>query len=162
MRVIGPDEPLSSYALLDISDRVLAYASTTGLEAANRGLPVAVAADVHYRGRGFTWDLESPDDLSRFLRTADVVMTPAHLELARRYAFTFFFRAAIPFPPVSLVGGRPVAVPRSAAALEPGADPYVDLICERILDGREFEVPDERVLLDDVAPADEDLRKPVA
>ena len=34
-------------------------------------------------------------------------MTPAHLELARRYAFTFFFRAAIPFPRFRWLGGGP-------------------------------------------------------
>ena len=59
VRVVGPDDPISSYALLDVGDVVLTYASTIGLEAAVRGLPVAVAALTHYRECGFTIDVTS-------------------------------------------------------------------------------------------------------
>ena len=161
VRVIGPSDPLSSYALLDLSDRVLAYASTTGLEAANRGIPVSVAAKVHYRGRGFTWDLERPADLERFMAADDLEMDEPRLDLARRYAFTFFFRASIPFPALDVIGGQPVRVPESAEAIAPGADPYLDLICERLLDGGDFHVGDELALLQEARPADEDGRAPV-
>lgn len=158
VRVIHPTEPLSSYALLDMSDRALVYSSTTGLEAANRGIPVAVAAKVHYRGRGFTWDLERPADLESFMAAGQLEMDERRLDLARRYAFTYFFRASIPFPAIDLVEGKPVRVPRNAAAIAPGADPYLDLICDRLLDGGDFYVPDELALLEEARPADEDER----
>jgi hypothetical protein len=156
VRVIRPRDPLSSYALLDMSDQVLVYASTTGLEAANRGIPVAVAAKVHYRERGFTWDLDRPADLEGFMAAAGLEMDQRRTELARRYAFTYFFRASIPFPVIDLVEGRPERVPDSAAAIAPGADPYLDLICDRLLDGGDFYVPDELALREEARPAAED------
>ena len=36
---------------------MLCYTTTVGLEAAVRGIPVAVAGETHYRGRGFTSDI---------------------------------------------------------------------------------------------------------
>ena len=57
--LVPPDQPLSSYGLLAVSDLVLGYTTTVGLEAAVRGIPVAVAAETHYRGRGFTTDITS-------------------------------------------------------------------------------------------------------
>ena len=65
------------------------------------------------------------------------------VERARRYAFTFFFRAMIPFPVIQMVNGRPVAVPSTIEDLMPGQDPYLDFVCERILDGGDFTLPDE-------------------
>ena len=147
VRFIGPRDPLSSYALLELSDRVLTYTSTTGLEAANRRLPVAVGGDVHYRGRGFTWDLEAPADLAAFLREPGLSMSAEQVALAQRYAFTFFFRASIPFPVVPVVGGKPLPLPTSCSRLDPGVDPYLDLVCDRIIDGRDFHTPDELALV---------------
>lgn len=145
VHVIPPDEPLSSYTLVAMSDLVLTYATTVGLEAATRGVPVAVAADAHYRGRGFTIDLAGPADL-RAAMAAPQAMSEEETELALRYAFTYFFRTMIPFDPVKAAGGRPQEIVTSAERLAPGRDPYLDLICEGILDGRSFVVPDELAL----------------
>jgi capsular polysaccharide biosynthesis protein len=145
VRVVGPAEPVSSYALLGISDVVLTYASTIGLEAAVRGLPVVVAATTHYRGCGFTIDVSSHDELERCL---DVVEAPSveQVELARRYAFTFFFRCMVPFPSVKTVEGHPTEVPDDRDQLLPGRDPYLDFVCDRILDGDDFVLPDALAL----------------
>lgn len=143
VRVIGPERPLSSYGLLAISDLVLTYTTTVGLEAASRGIPVAVAGDVHYRGRGFTHDLQSPDGLRSLLDAGPWSMSDDQVELALRYAFLFFFRFMIPFPTVPLEQGMPRAVPDDPSALRPGADPYLDFVCDRILDGGDFILPEE-------------------
>ena len=58
------------------------------------------------------------------------------------YAHMFFFRAMVPFPLLRARDGRVERCPRAAAELEPGADPYLDWICERILDGGHFGLPD--------------------
>jgi hypothetical protein len=80
--LVPPDEPLSSYGLLGISDLVLCYTTTVGLEAAVRGIPVAVAGRTHYRGRGFTVDIESHAELESAI--ADVrAMSPEQVDLAR-------------------------------------------------------------------------------
>jgi hypothetical protein len=146
VRLIGPDQPLSSYALLEISDLALAYTTTVGLEAAARGIPVAVAALTHYRDRGFTHDLGSPDDLGALLRSGSWEISDEQVELALRYAFMFFYRCMIPFPAVEPEFGKPASVPDDVGAIRPGADPYIDFICDRILGGGDFTLPDELAL----------------
>ena len=140
VRWIPPEQAVSSYAVLDLSDLVLAYASTVGLEAACRGVPVAVGARTHYRGRGFTIDLGSHEDM-RDAVAGRAEMPADRVELARRYAFAFFFRAMIPFPAVSWWRGRVTSVP-AATDLEPGRDRYLDWICGRLLDGEPFGLGD--------------------
>jgi Capsule polysaccharide biosynthesis protein len=143
VRFISAEQALSSYALLDISDLQLTYTTTVGLEAAVRGKHVAVAGDTHYRGRGFTTDISGPDDLARVLGPRLAPLPAESVELAIRYAHMFFFRSMIPFPLVDAKDGKVRRVPRRAADLAPGADPYLDWICERILDGGHFGLPDE-------------------
>jgi hypothetical protein len=153
VRFVGPSDPLSTYTLAEASDLVLTYTTTVGLEAAVRGIQVAVAGETHYRGRGFTHDLSSHDDLVAAVRSVRGPLPPEQVELARRYAFTFFFRAMLPFPPVAVEAGHVKACPSSAAEVAPGADPYLDWICDRILDGEEFTLPDELALARPPAPA---------
>jgi Capsule polysaccharide biosynthesis protein len=142
VHLVRPDEPLSSYGLLAISDLVLCYTTTVGLEAAVRGIPVAVAGRPHYRGRGFTIDIESHADLERAL-VEPQTMSADQVELARRYAFAFFFRLMIPFRHVTTIGDRLTGVTTSAEELLPGRDPYLDFICDRILDGGDLILPAE-------------------
>jgi Capsule polysaccharide biosynthesis protein len=138
--LVSPDRSLSSYGLLAITDLVLCYTTTVGLEAAVRGIPVAVAGTPHYRSRGFTIDLDSPDDLERAIAEAHEMSTE-EVELARRYAFAFFFRLMIPFKHVQTVGDRLTGVTASAEDLLPGRDPYLDFVCDRILEGGDFFLP---------------------
>ena len=49
----------------------------------------------------------------------------------------------IPFPVIQMVNGRPVAVPSTIEDLMPGGDPCLDFVCDRILDGGDFTLPDE-------------------
>lgn len=143
VRVVGASEALSSYALVGMSDLVLAYTTTVGLEASFGGVPVAVAGDTHYRGRGFTLDVERHEQLETAMRSADGTLDPAKVELAHRYAYTFFYRSMIPFAAVRTRGGLIVEGPGSADVLRPGRDRHLDWICDRILDGGEFALSDE-------------------
>jgi len=146
VRVVGPEQNINSYALMDSSDVVVTYTTTAGLEAAVRGRPVAVCGEAHYRAKGFTIDVDGIDELhevlgGRYEPPADQV------ELALRYAYMFFFRMCVPFPAVREAqdGTDAVTAMSTAAAIAPGADPYLDLVCDRILDGGEFLVPEQLV-----------------
>jgi hypothetical protein len=68
------------------------------------------------------------------------------VELARRYAFAFFFRLMIPFESVVSDRGRLTGVPVSGEALLPGRNAYLDFVCDRILNGVEFFLPPELAL----------------
>jgi hypothetical protein len=143
--LVRPDQPISSYGLLALSELVLSYTTTVGLEAAARGIAVAVSGLTHYRGRGFTTDISKPQDLELVIAERPR-MSPEQVDLARQYAFAFFFRLMIPFRHVETERGRLTGVPNSAESLLPGQDPYLDFICDRILHGGEFLLPAELAL----------------
>ena len=142
VRIVGHDRSINSYALMDASDVVLTYTSTTGLEAALRGRPVAVCGAAHYRGKGFTIDVAGPEDLARQLAGAETFEVQP--DLAWRYAFMFCFQMCIPFrsvaePEPDVLG----PLPTRAESLMPGRDAYLDFVCERILRGGAFVLPAE-------------------
>ncbi|MDO9408796.1 hypothetical protein [Patulibacter sp.] len=144
--VIGPDQPLGSYALLDASDLVLGYTTTIGLEAATAGFPVLVGGDVHYRGRGFTYDVEGPDDLTRLLADPPGRLNDEQRELALRYAFTFFYRGFVPLRSVTVQAGKVSAIDATPERLRPGGDAHLDWVADRLLDGEDLLLPDELAL----------------
>lgn len=139
VRVVAAEDPTSSYALMDAADLGLVFTSTTGLEMALRGKPVIVAGRTHYRSKGFTHDVSSPAQLAAALD--EQLKSPAvpDVDLARRYAYLFFFRAPVRFDPVEEhVPGLVRITVDDVAALAPGADPAVDRICDGILLGGDF------------------------
>jgi capsular polysaccharide biosynthesis protein len=145
IRFVAAHDALSSYALIDISELLLTYTTTVGLEAAARGKRVAVAGRTHYRGRGFTTDVEDPAQLVELLARAAPPLSARATELALRYAHMFFFRAMIPFDLVAVSEGRVTRFPTRAAAIAPGAEPRLDWICDRVLDGQDFGLPERLI-----------------
>jgi len=103
IHVIGPDEKLNTYDCMEIAGLGLAYTTTVGMEMAMRGVPVILAGNTHYRGRGFTFDPSSWDEYYAML---DRLLSdlPAHrlgqeqVETAWNYAYRFFFDFPMPFP----------------------------------------------------------------
>lgn len=142
--LVEPDDFTSSYPLMDASDVGLVYTSTTGLELALSGTPVIVAGETHYRGKGFTNDVSTPEAFEATLdrALADPAAMPVDVDLARRYAHFFFFRAPIPAPGVvePLPGLARLTV-EHLDQLRPGADPALDRICNGLLDGASFANP---------------------
>lgn len=140
VRIVPADDPQSSYPLMASSDAVLVFTSTTGLEAAVRGTPVIVAGRTHYRGRGFTVDVEDPAGFAAAV--AEVLDDPARFvpdrELVERYAHLFFFRHPIPAPWVEehVLGLARITVD-GPEDLAPGADDGLDRICDLVLGAAE-------------------------
>ena len=129
----GPDSAVDSYALIQAATAVLVYTSTIGLEAVLLGRPVLVAADVHYRGKGFTYDVTGPEHLDRLL--AD----PTHLSLSREqheralaYAHVFFYDSMIELRTLDERWRGKPTFPLSALA-ELDEDPAIRAVCELAL-----------------------------
>jgi hypothetical protein len=103
VRVIGPDEKINTYDCMEIAGLGLAYTTTVGMEMAMRSVPVVLAGNTHYRGRGFTYDPTSWDE---YYATLDSLLSdlPAYrlgkeqVETAWNYAYRFFFDFPMPFP----------------------------------------------------------------
>lgn len=141
IKVIPSSSDLSSYTLASISTMVLVYTSTMGLETTLMGKPTAVAASVHYRGRGFTFDIDRPEDLDKWIDLSRAgELPPVQLELAQRYAFTFFFRATLPLDEIieETSFGQMRLKLTDLNDVQPGRTTIVDTICDAILDGKPF------------------------
>jgi hypothetical protein len=85
VRVVAADDPTSSYVFMDEAVLGLVYTSTVGLEMATRGVPVLVAADTHYSGRGFTVD---PLTSTQYWAEADRLMRASVSESASSHPVT--------------------------------------------------------------------------
>ena len=138
IKVIAPEDKLSSYALVELCSATIVFGTKLGIEMASRGLPVIIAGEAWYRGKGFTCDPKSPAEYFELLATAGRLPknSPDVISRARRYAYHFFFRRMISFP--SLGFRREGTVVRSPKDLLPGKDSHLDTICDGILNVAPF------------------------
>lgn len=142
--IVGSADPTSTYTVLEDTDVVLVFSSTTGLEASMMGKPVVVTGRTHYRDKGFTLDAADPADYLSLLEKvlADPRAVQPDVALARRYAYLLFFRAPVACPGAEehVLGLARLTVD-DPAQLAPGADASLDRICDGILTGRDFGPP---------------------
>ena len=101
--LVAADDPINTYDLVEIADLGLVYTTTVGMEMAMSGVPVVVAGQTHYRGKGFTLDPDSwqaHDELLNRVLAAPTTyrLDQTQVELAWNYAYRFFFEYPQPFP----------------------------------------------------------------
>jgi len=102
-RLVGANDPINTYDLVEFADLGLVYTTTVGMEMAMSGVPVIVAGQTHYRHKGFTIDPATWQDYEACL--TQVLDNPgafrperAQVEQAWNYAYRFFFEYPTPFP----------------------------------------------------------------
>lgn len=103
IHLISADAEINTYDLIEIADLGLVYTTTVGMEMAMSGVPVIVIGQTHYRDKGFTLD---PDSwISFFDMLSDFIANPGkeqlskqEIELAREYAYRFFFEYPQAYP----------------------------------------------------------------
>jgi len=101
--LISADAQINTYDLIEIADLGLVYTTTVGMEMALNGVPVMVIGQTHYRDKGFTIDPDSWDAffevLMNFMVEPEKYRLSEHeVDLAREYAYRFFFEYPQPFP----------------------------------------------------------------
>ena len=142
IKVIGPDENVSTYSLMARCNSALVYGTKTALELACNGLPVVVAGDAWCRNKGFTIDVSSPEEYQQVLKTLPFSqgLKQEQILAARKYAYHFFFRRMIPIrnlKSLKYFGPYKIQVDHPDE-LSPDADPGLDVICKGILTGQDF------------------------
>jgi hypothetical protein len=142
IKIVQPESTLSSYTLMRMSQVGLVYTSLAGLEMALMSKPVIVAGKAHYREKGFTDDPVSSQHYIEILKnrlSVENILTNNQLEIARRYAYLFFFRTMIPFNLLSEPKrGEVVLNFNTLSDLLPGRSKELDVICNGILNGEDF------------------------
>ena len=103
IHLIAALDPVNTYDLIEMADLGLAYTTTVGMEMAMSGVPVVLAGQTHYRGKGFSLDPTSWEDYYRQIDQAladpkALRLSPSQVEQAWNYAYRFFFAFPLPFP----------------------------------------------------------------
>jgi hypothetical protein len=137
VRMVMPEEELSSYTLMDLADVGLVYHSTVALEMAAKGKEVVVAGGNLVAGTSFVRTATGADTYDALLDGLGDADPAAIRRAAHRFAHTYFFRAsAIPFPLVRMPTPLEGEVAwRSLDDLLPGRDIGVDHVARVVLEG---------------------------
>lgn len=140
--IVPPESKISTYVLSELCDSVVIYGTKTGVELTSVGIPVIVAGEAWIRNKGLTYDAQNKEEYAKLLERLPLKsrLSPEQVQQARKYAYHFFFRRMIPVNIFKQGPGWPpykVAV-RGLEALQPGADPGLDCICNGILNGTPF------------------------
>lgn len=143
--VVPPDCDMSTYALMDLCNAAIIYATVTGIELTSVGLPVIVAGEAWIRNKRIAHDASTVDDYFAILDELPFPgrLTTEQLARAKRYAYHFFFRRLIPLAATRI--GPTQQSPRlnlgTLDELLPGTCRGLDTICNGILEHRPFVLP---------------------
>lgn len=140
IRMVMPEDPISSYSLMDIASLGLVYHSIVGLEMACKGKHVIVAAGSYISDLPFVRTVSTAEAYESMLDDArNLPSATRSLEIQRkayRVAYGLFFRRNIPFPLVKMPDAHSGTLAyESIDRLSPGCDPSLDRVCRIILDG---------------------------
>ncbi len=99
IRIIKPDEKVNSWSIYDVSTLGLVHTTTTGMEMPLVNKPCVVVSKTHYRGKGFTLDVNSKEEyfdlLDKF--NSKTIDFEQNKKEALKYAYLLFIRYQIPF-----------------------------------------------------------------
>ncbi len=138
IHIVEGDNPINSYTLSEMADINIVYASRFGLELAMRGITPWIAGAVTYRGKGFTLDIESADHMGQLLADGSGrgTMHADAIEMARRFAYLWFFRHEVRLPLLHPPDKRFALT--SFDALAPGGDATIEKLCAAFISGARF------------------------
>ena len=144
--VVGPENPMSTYALMSLCNTAIIYGTKMGVELTSVGQPVVVAGEAWIRNKGLTHDASSREEYTRILDRLPFSrgLEPDRLARARRYAYHFFFNRMIPLPFIEPKAGYPIYRLKleRLPQLLPGESPGLDTLCEGVLSSKPFVLAD--------------------
>jgi len=91
--IFGPNDPISSYLLIQSSQAVITFGSTIGIEAAYMGKPVMVLADCKYDELGFAFKPTNWDTAQDWIENSKYISETEFLEkrnLSRIFGYFIF------------------------------------------------------------------------
>jgi hypothetical protein len=156
VRIVMPEDAVSSYTLMDLADVGLVYHSTVAVELACRGKRVVVGGANVVGGLPFVTTVERAAGYEALLDEVAPASTREAAKIRRdafRFAYAYFFRLDVPFPLVRMPELHTGELAYSSLeALLPGRDAGLDRACAILLEGEPVVAPPseaERVRADD-------------
>jgi len=142
IHLIPPESDISTYTVVSLSDAVLIYGTKTGVELACKGMPVVVAGEAWIRNKGLTFDARNRKDYFNLLDKLPfgLKLSSETQDLAKKYAYHFFFRRMILVSSLKSVSGWPPFELGNIDLdeLKTGTDKGLDVICSGITEGTPF------------------------
>ncbi|MCJ7733184.1 MAG: hypothetical protein MUP11_01425, partial [Anaerolineales bacterium] len=145
IKLIGPDETLSSYELIQQAKFTMVYNSSIGLEGTLLGSAVLCAGKARYTQYPTVFYPESrtayEHTLESFLVIKQIQIPPIFYDQARKFLYYQLYRASLPFDEFLFEHPTPGYVQLkkfSRKSLRPGNSATVDCVVNGILDGTEF------------------------
>ncbi len=137
IKLLDSHSSISSYTLGLMSNVVMVYTSTLGLEFALLGKRPWVAADAYYSNKGFTVDLKSKEHMHQLLNDGvfENNLNKDQIELAERFAYLVRHKRIFPLPFFNKKG---IFVPPSFNVFLPGGNKIFDRLCDCILTDKFF------------------------
>jgi hypothetical protein len=137
IRIIMPNDSLSSYALMYEADVCLSFGSSVGIEMAMMSKPVVLGARAIYENASYVLNVRSKAALPEMLEKSLQLQSAREIQReAFRLAYYYVFMFEMPFPLVSMVGVMDVKLNyTSFKALAPGQDDSLDFICDYLING---------------------------
>lgn len=155
IKVIKMDDDISPLDFYNLLDGAVTVMGTGGLELSLKGKPVILAGDAHYSKKGFTHDAKDREDYKKKLNSAVNLekLNDDMLEHAWKYAYIYFIQKQIPLLPTIK---EDLHIDFSKLNyLIPGKNKFMDFICDKIIDGKDFILPEELVQLTHVEEKDQ-------
>lgn len=146
--MIPAEENISPANLFELIDGGVTVYGTGGLELALMGKPVILAGEAHYGGLGFTHEGQTPETYRDLLgRAANLgPLAPHQKSAVRKYAYSHFVQRQVPLEVVHDPHGDWWALQHEKRdLLAPGNDPFIEFICDRLIDGRDFNMDETLV-----------------
>ena len=143
VRIIEPHEEVNSWSIMEIADLGLVHTSTIGMEMPLEDIPCAVVSKTHYRGRGFTFDVETKAEYYDLIENwnRDQYDEANSKKYARRYAYLLFERYQLPWPFFHEPTHTDVRAMNFSTVEELANHPVMNLICNSIESKQDFLLP---------------------
>lgn len=141
---IMPDDPVSSYTLMDISDLGLIYMSTVAIEMASLGKQIVICGNSPINRIPL---VEKITSCSEYGQTLNSILNGEkkkniieRRKYAYRFAYTHLLRSSIPFPLVKMPDIHNGKLNyTSIEQLSPGIEKNLDKICEYLIVGQDID-----------------------
>lgn len=146
VRVMPMHETISPHDFYAMVDGGVTIFGTGGLEMSLQGKPVILAGEAYYGDKGFTYEGVTRNSYVALLKQAAQIgpLSEDQILLAKKFAYVNCIRRQIPFEVVYDRDNEYYSFQHDKKEmLVPGANPFVDFICEKIISGEEFIMDDE-------------------
>ena len=152
IKIIPPDETINPLNFYDIIDGGITCCGTVGLELPILGKPVIIGGLPYYSQKGFTYDGFTPEIYRQYLKSVKEIkiLNDEKRSLAQKFGYYYYIQKQIPISmtlnkdPKAWVGTLNF---NKRKTLAPKQDPFIEFICEKILDGSDFIMNDQLVEL---------------